>query len=440
MGPYGWPFFVLACGTVLLRLSLKASDGARPRQEPKGTGRQAVPAGLPPLHRRDPAGTACRMGGAAMAEGSRRNGAGTGAPDGLWAVDLTDGRRVRLSELRPGDCVMVEGPADHGNAALEEEPSERTSGPIRQDAGRPTTHVQGISKVSAQITDVVPGAAPLWIDMTGANDKAGPVYTSLALHYDSRDVSISSPMTPYDREVHNAVASLWASKRRAITVRQVYNAMTGAQGSPSPKAAARIEESLDKQRHAFVTIDFSAELRGQDGEVDGVRFTAEQCRRESHMLNADKTTVVTADGREVVGYSIVQEPVLYWHDRRTHQLVSYPQALLEATSTVARNTDTNLLMRSYLIQRIRTMARRGSRLTNRIRYEAVYRAAGRESPSRTEVNRMNVTIRAYLDVFVAEGEIAGWSEYRAQDSTHRTLGVEIEVADAGQDGAQANRQ
>jgi hypothetical protein len=296
----------------------------------------------------------------------------------------------------------------------------------RQSTGRPREHVQGISRLTDKVTEIKPNTGTVYVDMSGRNEARRSVLTSIRLQYEGSDFSLSKPMSPYDREVHNAVATLWHAGMYRVTIRQIYNAMTGANGTPSKKAEKRIEESLDRQRVTVVSIDFSAEMRGRNGVVDGEEFTVEQCKRETYMLTAEKATLLSSDGREVVGYIILQEPVLYWHDRRTHQMISFPQALLEKTSAVARNTETNLLMRSYLLKRIKTMSRKGSKLSKQIRYETVYREAGVDGPTRTERNRMNKTIREILNVLKSEGEIAGWEEY-TEGSSHRILGVRIKT-------------
>lgn len=292
----------------------------------------------------------------------------------------------------------------------------------KQDNKPVKQHTQGISKVSDTITEIVADGEPYTLLVGGKNE--GQVKTQIALSYEDEGMAISKPMAAYDREVHNAVATLWAAGNATITLRQVYAAMTGSKSAPAPTAIKAIEFSLDKQRRTFVRLDYSEELRGKTAEFDGETVTADQCHYEAYMLNADKVTVLTAKGNEVTGYQIARPPILYQHDLTTKQIISYPQSLLEATAKVASNTETNISMRSYLIRRIKTMSRKGSRLSKQIRYETVFEAIGRQPETRKAKAAMVKTICSYLNAFIGQGLISGWEEYE-QGSSHEKVGVTI---------------
>ncbi len=299
---------------------------------------------------------------------------------------------------------------------------------VRQDTNNPQTHYQGISKVSNRITEpVLMSGATAEVGVGGKNER--DITTSLILSYDSEDVRLSKPLTPLDREVHNAVATLWAAGNRTITPLQVYRTMTGKSGKPRPGALADIVESIDKQRRTFVKLYFGEEMRGRSVTFEGEEFTPKECRIETYMLDADKVTVVATNGRELDGYSINRAPVLYQHDSMTKQVVSYPQRLLEATSSVASMTGRNVLIRSYLIKRIEMMRPGRSMKSHHVQYDTILSEIGLGSATRTERSRVVQTVKRLLDAFTAAGFIAGWSEYRDTGSSHRLLGVCIDLAD-----------
>lgn len=294
----------------------------------------------------------------------------------------------------------------------------------KQDANKAINHVQGISRLTEQLPKVDTMGQTMSVRMGKKNDKHAAL-TRVSLTYTDNDISLSRPVTPYDEEVHNAVASLWAAGNRVITASQVCQTMTGASKKPNPATLTKVEESLDKQRQTFVKIDYSQELKGKTGEFDGEQITADSAFIESYMLNADKQVIKATNGKTITGYVFKDAPALYRHDCTTKQIISYPQALLEATSKIASNTDTNILMRSYLIKRIKTMSRKGSKLTKQIRYDSVYKAAGKQDVNRKDAGRMNETIRKYLDAFQKEGLIASWSEYKDKGRSHKIIGVTI---------------
>ena len=299
----------------------------------------------------------------------------------------------------------------------------------KQDTKKPKTHIQPISKVARKLIGAENGTSYL-VNSTGDNEAKQSVLTFLSLSYDGDDLEISRPLTGYDEEIHNAVATLYVAGNRTFTARQVYQTITGSKTNPKKEKLAEIEASLDKQRRTFVTLDWSKELRGKTAEIDGETITADQCHLETYMLDADKTRIKTAKGTVVNGYVLARPPILYQHARTTKQLISYPQALLEATATVASKTNTNMLMRSYLIMRIKTMTRPGAKLVKQIRYDTVFEKAGANPKERKDKARLVKTIKKYLDAFVKEGLIAGWSEYEAKGSSHEKVGVTIETKPA----------
>lgn len=310
---------------------------------------------------------------------------------------------------------------------IPEQPIENNPATFKQDTNKPISHMQGISRVSEQIENVDTNGQTFGIRMSGKNESR-EVITQLSLNYEDGGVSLSKHMTKYDRSVHDAVATLWVAGNRAVTARQVYQAMTGSDSKPKQSAIDKVEESLDKQRRTFVKLDYSQELRGKTAEFDGETITAASAYIETYMLNADKQVITTSNGRSVSGYVFKDAPVLYKHDCTTKQIISYPQALLEATAKVASNTETNMLIRNYLIKRIKTMSRNGNGyLSKHIKYETIYKAAGNETDSRTQRNRMNETVRKYLDALRDVGMISGWSEYKDAGRSHKIIGVKIAI-------------
>ena len=85
-----------------------------------------------------------------------------------------------------------------------------------------------------------------------------------------------------------------------------------------------------------------------------------------------------------------------------------------------------MLIRNYLIKRIKTMSRNGN-LSKQIKYETIYKAAGNETDSRTQRNRMNETVRKYLDALRDAEMISGWSEYKDAGRSHKIVGVKIAI-------------
>lgn len=295
--------------------------------------------------------------------------------------------------------------------------------PLKQDVYPVVSHVAGLSKLTAKITEI-PNAETYNIDVSGKNE-GRKVYTSIRLDYDDSSVSLSKPMDAFDREVQDAIASLYAAGNLVITPPQVYRAMTGAPNSrrPSNRMLEEIEASMDKQRRIMAVIDYSEELRGR--LLDGESIT--KTKLEHWMIDASKVTVVTAKGTKSVGYQIHAAPILYEHDKRTRQITSYPMELLEATASVASNTRRNTLIRAYLIKRIQQM--KNHSCPKQIKYETIMANIGEAGAGREAKKAVMEATRSYLDAFRKEGFIKAWKEYRAaREKAGRTItGVEIEL-------------
>lgn len=127
----------------------------------------------------------------------------------------------------------------------------------------------------------------------GAGKDDPPVQIYLKLKYDSEDIRLSNPLTSFDREVSDAVATLWAAGHGSITPSQVYRCIFGME-EPGAKALLTVVESIDKLRRTLVG----------DGHIEDIEV----------MLAASKVIFTTTDGEERVGYIIHRAPALYQRD------------------------------------------------------------------------------------------------------------------------------
>lgn len=297
-----------------------------------------------------------------------------------------------------------------------------------QDILPVVSHVHGISKVSDKLPELAVGAA-YNLDMAGKNER-NQVFTRISLTYDDDEtMTTSKPIESFDQMVHDAIVTLWCAGNQLFTTLQVYRAMTGAnkKAKPGKKIIADIEESIEKQRRVMVYLDYSAEARGRELEFEGEKVTS--FKHDAHMLDIERTEMVTNSGNVTTGWKLNAAPIIYRHDMTTKQITSYPQKLLTATSGTMSNTKRNMLIRTYLLQRI---ARMGKGSAHKIRYESLI-AKVAQGESVNNIRHMNKEIRdaakAYLAVLKNEGHIGGWREYVNDEDGRRVgnvkTGVEI---------------
>lgn len=300
----------------------------------------------------------------------------------------------------------------------------------QQDIAPVVTHLQGISKLSDSIT-VLETGEDYTLDMSGKNEGKQAVTTAVRLDYEEQDgIKISRPMTAYDRLVHDSVATLWASGNKVFTPAQVFRTMAGSKGKgnkPSATSLSKVEESIDKQFRTWITLDYSEEARGRELAFEGE--PVKEYKVETHMLAGSKETIRTAKNTEVVGYRLIEAPILYRHDMATKQIISYPQTLLEKTSTVVSNTPRNMLIRAYLIKRTRRMKANAPRELRCIQYSTLYEEIGEADAGKKARQAIRESAAKLLDSLIEEKEIKGWKEYTNKKDAGRRgtakTGIEI---------------
>ena len=127
-------------------------------------------------------------------------------------------------------------------------------------------------------------------------------YCTLSYEGDNFQIKGKQNFTPYDREVYNAVTSLFVAGNEIITPATVYRALNGMTETetPSPQQKGSITKSLDKMRFTRLIVDCSEELRDRKASLDGEQITA--CKIDTYLLNADILTV-KAGGKTETAYT-----------------------------------------------------------------------------------------------------------------------------------------
>lgn len=277
-----------------------------------------------------------------------------------------------------------------------------------QGTVKPKKQIDPNSKLANSITKIGFGKTA-HLDVSGRGERKESVLTAVTLEYEGEGISLSKPMTQFDREVHNAVTTLWKAGNQSFTTWQVWSVLTGSTtGKPSREMISHIEKSIDKQRFTRAIVDFSAEARGRQLSLDGEPVKVYKI--DSYMLNADKHRIETANGRLAEGYTVNKPPVLYQHSAIFGQLITYPSRLLE-TGEAGQNTVENIVIKKYLLRRIGG-AKGKSKTSPRIKYSSVYDKVGIAEPDKKQRKRINDYVIACLELWKAAGHIKGFTEYK----------------------------
>lgn len=238
------------------------------------------------------------------------------------------------------------------------------------------------------------------VSKRGAKNK---VTATCVLSYEGENVDIrgKQPFTEYDRNVYNAVVSLYIAGNSVFTSDMVWRTMNGKkeQEQPTPALKTAVTKSLDKMRFLHAQIDCSDEFKMRrivmpDGNVvTGAGY-------DDNLLHLKKKWVC-AGKNKVSAYEILSAPVLYEYSSAVKQVISVPIDLLDVkkldkqgrpTTRSLEYTEQRTIIRGYLLRRIEGMKGMNALRNNRITlldyrkdgeiHDGLYSIAGKPELSR----------------------------------------------------------
>ena len=289
----------------------------------------------------------------------------------------------------------------------------------------PQKHVMPNNRLANSLTSLknsdLIDAEPFGLIVSGRGKTV--VKTRCILSYGGDSVTLSSrqPFTEYDRNVADAVTSLYeyGDPSHIITPATVYRAMVHQTNreTPSAQTLGAVTRSLDKMRFVRVLIDCTKELKSRKANLDGAQITGGKI--DTYLLALDKIEVM-ASGKKVTAYKIIKAPVLYDYARLTNQVLTVPAKLLDVPNQ--SNSEQRIAIKGYLLRRIKVMQGRTPQ-SNRILFEKVFEAAGKLDANKTEKRRIREYTAAVLDYWKAERFIKGYTIAKDGKSV---IGIDIQ--------------
>lgn len=293
----------------------------------------------------------------------------------------------------------------------------------------PQKHLIPNNKLANSLTKNIIDAGMIELDVSGR--KEPELLTRCILNYEGDNVKLSSrqPFTEYDRNVADAVTSLYeyGDPSHVITAAQVFRAMVHATKTetPSPQQMGAVTKSLDKMRFVRVQIDCSDELTRRKIELNGTQITGGKI--DTYLLALEKLEVV-AGGRNVTAYKVMKTPILYDYARLTKQVLTVPASLLDVrdkTGAKVANTERRIAVKGYLMRRISSMkGRSGDRLSKHILYEDTYKHVFEDAPDKKDQRLIREYIDIVLQSWTSKKFIKGYSILK---QGRRMIGVEIKI-------------
>ena len=231
------------------------------------------------------------------------------------------------------------------------------------------------------------------------------ITTLLSIDFDDlgENVQIAGrqKLTPYDREVHDAIVTLYIDGgNEYITPQMIYQTMTGRKSARlMPKQAVAIRESINKCMYSRVTIDASEEARA---------YGFDEFRYDGNLVPSERV-IATINGETMECIHLLRQPVLYEYASLKNQIGRVDIKLLD---TPINKTEEILMLQGYLQRRILSM--KGSNLSRNILFDTVYKyldiSAASDGALRLKKSKVRGQIRSILDYWKSERFITDFSE------------------------------
>jgi len=259
--------------------------------------------------------------------------------------------------------------------------------------------------------------------------KGAEVRVVVKLDYDAKNLHASKKISAYDREVHNAICTLWEAGNAEFTPTMVYRAMNGLQECErvTQESIERVSESINKLRHTHMTIDCTDQVK--EWRLPKQKEGNPLLKFDDSMLSVMGVRMRNHNGEEIEAYRFNTTPILYSYSKQIGHVLTVPMRVLN-TKKRLRTTEEVTTIRAYLIRRIQAMQGKNGIKARQIRYETIMEEAGINldglSNQRNKKKAVMDQVDAILQHFQEEGEIGSARRYK---EGRADAGVEIELPD-----------
>lgn len=226
-------------------------------------------------------------------------------------------------------AMQLEKPEEQQAASKENSlsPAELLEAMRTVQAINPTAHVMPNNALMNELTQKRPinaGAFDLLVANEQAHRKEITNYT--IVNYDPGDsgITITDPkLSEYERQVSDAVISLWAEAKRrnmppVFTVDMIYQSMPGGGDRPQPAQRAAITRTIEKLRRLHIYMDATEEMRKR-GKIDADKTFIV----DSYYLNVTRAEYKARNSRQIVtAYKVEGEPIMLIYSKMTGQLLT----------------------------------------------------------------------------------------------------------------------
>ena len=234
------------------------------------------------------------------------------------------------------------------------------------------------------------------------------ITTLASINFDNLNGSVQikgrKELTAYDREVHDAIITLYVDGgNEYITPQMIYQVMTGnPKATLKTKQAEAISDSITKCMYSRLIIDASEEAKA---------YGFDSFKYDGSLISGERVKA-SLNGTVVECLRILRTPVLYEYANKKNQIGRFDIKLLNSP---INKTEEIIALQGYLYRRILSMKGSNS-LRKTIRYETVYNQleiqAASDGALRKKKSKVRDHVKKILDYWKQEEFIAGYVENR----------------------------
>ena len=214
------------------------------------------------------------------------------------------------------------------------------------------------------------------------------VTSKIMLSYEGVEITGKVQLTPFDREVIDAVATL-SLNNEYVTSSTIYRVMAGKTKNEfvGSKQRQRVIDSMDKCAFSKLTINLpEAYVEAHKNEIrriDGV-FSGQLLAFEKVMANSSRGPIDC--------YKLLAVPALFRYAQSVGKISAFPIAML---NTPPSKTERIILLQGYLLRRIDSMNREEEPLS-KVMWRDVYEALGMSDAPRQHQKRVREAAKEIL--------------------------------------------
>lgn len=228
------------------------------------------------------------------------------------------------------------------------------------------------------------GKINISFDTTKDGDEPGTAIVTYSINFDAlSEVGINKQLTPYDKRVYIAVASLWNGGNETMTATQIYK-MMGSDVQPNDGDINKINDSLTKMGAARITLD-----NAKESQVYG---NYQHFKYDAPLLPFERISVYQNNAYTDSAIRLYREPPLITFAKQRKQITVINQKLLE--SPISKTTK-HLMIDDYLIREISHMKNKKAKRNKKMLYDTLFKEC--KITDSKDRRRQKDYIKKYLD-------------------------------------------